>query len=457
MIERRVRMPGIACIALLSAGTLLSAQSPVRIPTSAGNSSAAPPLSITIVPAPLVIAVANASTLAIKTASLPNGALTSAYSATLSATGGAPPYTWLAGGLPGGIVLSTNGALSGTPTSPGIFTVTVTVNDSAGVSVSANLSLTILPSALKITTTGITPPALGTSFSVGFGATGGAPPYLWSATGLPGGITITSTGTLAGTPTVLGTSMITVNVSDSNGQQASETIPLTVILPAAPAVLFGGLPVTANPATQSSTPVTFNAAYPVDVTLNLTLTFAPLSGADDPNIQFSTGGRTAGFTIKTGSTIAASSIGVQTGTVAGTITITSQLLASGQDITPVPAPTKTIIIAPAAPSITSVTAVRNSAGFTVAIVGFDTTRAVTQIMFTFTAAAGSNLQTTSAAVQAASQFSSWYQSSASTAYGSQFSFTIPFTVAGNVQSIVSVAAMLVNAAGSSPPVAANLR
>jgi hypothetical protein len=398
----------------------------------------------------------NPSSLAVTTSSLPNGALTSAYSASLSATGGTPPYTWSASGLPAGITASSSGTLSGTPTSPGPFTVTVTVKDSAGVSASASLGLTILPAPLKITTTGISPPTLGASFSVAFGATGGAPPYTWSATGLPTGVTINSTGTLSGTPAAVGASPITVTVTDSNGLTASETLNLTVGLPAAPAVSITGLPSTANPGTQSTASVTFNAAYPVDVTVNLTLTFAPLSGADDPNIQFSTGGRTATLTVKAGATTSTASIGVQTGTVAGTITITSQLLAAGQDITPVPAPTKTLVIGPASPSVTSVTAAVNSTGFTVTIDGFDPTRAVTQVVFTFAAAAGSTLQASSVTISAASLFTSWYQSSASTAFGSQFSFTLPFTVTGNVQSIASVTVTLVNPTGTSTAMTTSL-
>ncbi len=398
----------------------------------------------------------NGPSLVVTTSSLPNGALTSAYSASLSATGGTPPYTWSASGLPAGIAVSSSGTLSGTPTSPGGFTVTVTVKDSTGVSASANLALTISSTPLKITTTGISPPTLGTSFSLAFGATGGAPPFTWSATGLPAGVAISPTGTLSGTASALGTSPITVNVTDSTGLKASETLNLTVALPAAPAVSIAGLPSTANPATQSTASVTFNATYPVDVTVNLTLTFTPLSGADDPNIQFSTGGRTATLTIKAGATTSTATIGVQTGTVAGTITITSQLLAAGQDITPVPAPTKTIVIGPSAPAITSVTASVNSTGFTVTLDGLDPTRGVTQVVFTFAAAAGSTLQTTSFTVSAASLFTSWYQSSASTAFGSQFSFTLPFTVTGNVQSITSVTVTLVNATGSSTAMTTSL-
>jgi hypothetical protein len=398
----------------------------------------------------------NPSTLKVTTSGLPGGALTASYSASLTATGGTPPYTWTAGGLPPGVTVSSSGILSGTPTSSGLFTVTVTVKDSTGVSISASLPLTISVAPVKITTTGISPPALGTAFSLAFGATGGAPPYTWSATGLPAGVTLSSTGTLSGTLGAVGSSSITVTVTDSTGLTATETLTLTVALPAAPVLTITGLPSTANPATQSTASVTFGATYPVDVTVNLTLTFAPLSGPDDPNIQFSTGGRTATLTIKAGTTTSTSTIGVQTGTVAGTITITTQLLAAGQDITPVPAPTKTIVIAPSAPSITSVTAVVNSTGFTVTIDGFDPTRAVTQVVFTFAAAAGSNLQASTATVSATSLYTSWYQSAASIPFGSQFSFTIPFTVTGNVQSLTSVTVTLVNPTGTSAAMSATL-
>ncbi len=50
---------------------------------------------------------------------------------TLAATGGTSPYTWTATGLPGGVTVATNGAVSGTPSESGSFTVTATVTDSA--------------------------------------------------------------------------------------------------------------------------------------------------------------------------------------------------------------------------------------------------------------------------------------------------------------------------------------
>ena len=72
--------------------------------------------------------------LQITTSSLPAGALNSAYSATLAAIGGNPPYKWSvsAGRLPKGLHLSkTTGTISGTPNKHdgGIYAFTVTVVD----------------------------------------------------------------------------------------------------------------------------------------------------------------------------------------------------------------------------------------------------------------------------------------------------------------------------------------
>jgi hypothetical protein len=63
--------------------------------------------------------------------SLPSGTQDTPYTgASFSATGGEPPYTWSASGLPAGLSMSTSGTISGTPTDSGTFTVLVTVTDS---------------------------------------------------------------------------------------------------------------------------------------------------------------------------------------------------------------------------------------------------------------------------------------------------------------------------------------
>lgn len=82
--------------------------------------------------------------LQISTTSLPGGQVGAAYSATIKATGGSPPYTWSAasGQLPAGLNLSAAGMIAGTPTLAGSSTMTIEVSDSAGISASSMLSIT---------------------------------------------------------------------------------------------------------------------------------------------------------------------------------------------------------------------------------------------------------------------------------------------------------------------------
>ncbi len=77
---------------------------------------------------------------------LANGIDATAYSATILASGGAAPYTYAvtSGSLPGGLALSSSGALSGTPTASGSSSFTVTATDANGCAGSQAYSLTIL-------------------------------------------------------------------------------------------------------------------------------------------------------------------------------------------------------------------------------------------------------------------------------------------------------------------------
>lgn len=65
---------------------------------------------------------------------LSNGFVGAVYSQTLGATGGIPPHTYSvsAGSLPGGLNLSIDGTLSGTPTNVGVFNFTVRATDVNG-------------------------------------------------------------------------------------------------------------------------------------------------------------------------------------------------------------------------------------------------------------------------------------------------------------------------------------
>ncbi|HEX5401039.1 MAG TPA: ExeM/NucH family extracellular endonuclease [Pseudonocardiaceae bacterium] len=62
---------------------------------------------------------------------------------TLAVSGGTPPYTWTATGLPAGLSISTDGIISGTPATAGTSSVTATATDSAGVSGSASFSFVV--------------------------------------------------------------------------------------------------------------------------------------------------------------------------------------------------------------------------------------------------------------------------------------------------------------------------
>ena len=64
-------------------------------------------------------------------------------SLTLSASGGTPPYTWTASGLPAGLSISSGGVISGTPSTVASYTVTVTAHDSASNTGTATFTWTI--------------------------------------------------------------------------------------------------------------------------------------------------------------------------------------------------------------------------------------------------------------------------------------------------------------------------
>jgi hypothetical protein len=94
-------------------------------------------VTVTIVPVPHV---------AISTTSLPGASEGVPYTATLTATGGTPPYMWSATGLPTGLSVDpATGVISGTPASgsAGSYNVAVTVTDSDSPAEMANATLSL--------------------------------------------------------------------------------------------------------------------------------------------------------------------------------------------------------------------------------------------------------------------------------------------------------------------------
>jgi alpha-tubulin suppressor-like RCC1 family protein len=80
----------------------------------------------------------------VTTASLPSGAVGTAYDETVSAEGGLAPYTWSATGLPAGLSIDpSSGEITGTPTTSAGYTPDVTVTDSAGLTYTADYAVQI--------------------------------------------------------------------------------------------------------------------------------------------------------------------------------------------------------------------------------------------------------------------------------------------------------------------------
>jgi hypothetical protein len=133
------------------------------------------------------------------------------------------PYTFSATGLPNGVSISSSGTISGTPTVSGTFNYTVTVTDKNGNKGTVNCTITVAPPAPVSGTCLNINAAQGSAITpitmVGSGGAGG--PYTFSASGLPSGLSMSSNGTISGTPNSTGTFNYTVTITDSKGNKGT--------------------------------------------------------------------------------------------------------------------------------------------------------------------------------------------------------------------------------------------
>jgi Fibronectin type III domain/Putative Ig domain len=170
-----------------------------------------------------------------------------AYTYTFTASGTpAPTLKVSSGALPPGLSLdATSGVLSGTPTTAGPATFTVTATN--GVSpdaVTPSITITVNPAQAAPVFTAATPPATataGTAYTYTFAASGTpAPTFHVSSGALPAGLSLnTTTGILSGTPTTAGTATFTVTATNGVSPDAvtpplTITVTATATAPAAP-------------------------------------------------------------------------------------------------------------------------------------------------------------------------------------------------------------------------------
>ncbi|MFT3990931.1 MAG: DUF3500 domain-containing protein [Luteolibacter sp.] len=117
-----------------------------------------------------------------------------------------------------------------TPTAAGTYHVTVI--STGGLTTSTSSVITV--SSPTVSTTSPLPSGeVGADYSQTFTATGGTSPYTWalSSGSLPAGLSLSTAGTLSGTPTTEGTSSFSVQVTDSASATATKTFSITVTEP----------------------------------------------------------------------------------------------------------------------------------------------------------------------------------------------------------------------------------
>lgn len=173
--------------------------------------------------------------ISITTGNLPSGTEEVPYTqVTLGATGGTLPYTWgiVSGTLPAGVTLSAN-VISGTPLQAGTYNFNIAVKDAESRESRKNLSITIEPNPPRIVTEFLAYGKVKEVYpSTTLGATGGKPSYTWTKTNgsLPPGLSLSTNGTISGTPTQAGTYSFTVRVTDSGSpaRTIDKTLSITI-------------------------------------------------------------------------------------------------------------------------------------------------------------------------------------------------------------------------------------
>lgn len=165
---------------------------------------------------------------------LPPGEVNIPYNATVSITGGNPPYTVVAikGSLPAGLAFGSPD-ITGTPLKARDSNVTIRVTDQVGAATKKTLKLRVLKAVL-ITNNALAAGRSDRSYDAAVKATRGKKPYSWALVSgaLPAGLDLDpATGRITGVPTETGNFAPTFRVTDSLGGMAQKSLALTITLP----------------------------------------------------------------------------------------------------------------------------------------------------------------------------------------------------------------------------------
>ena len=221
-----------------------------------------------------VALLAGTPVLSVSPVTLPMGMVRSAYSQTLTATGGTGPYRYsvTAGTLPQGLSLGASGGLAGTPALSGTYLFTITATDSSATPNTTSVAYALViqaapPAVITISPSGLPNGMVGVAYSQTLSANGGTPPYSFSfgPSPFPPGITMSSSGVISGAPTTVGSYSTTVYAQDSSADGpfiGSVTYSLTVTAATSATFMVAATPAMA----------TVSAGQPATYIVNITPT-----------------------------------------------------------------------------------------------------------------------------------------------------------------------------------------
>lgn len=226
---------------------------------------------------------------AIDPATLPDGAVGTAYNSVLSASGGVAPYSFslLSGALPIGVSFSSGGQFTGVPRSDGNFSLTVRATDANGQSASRVYTFSIAAPVLTITPATLPDGTTNIAYSHNLSTSGGIAPYSYSLVSgnLPIGVSFSSAGVFSGTPTTAGSYTAVVRSTDDAGYNT--TVSYTIVI-SSPSIAI-------DPPTLDAAVV--GDAYTVTLTASggaAPYVFALASGMLPPGVSFNSAGGFSG-------------------------------------------------------------------------------------------------------------------------------------------------------------------
>ena len=122
-------------------------------------------------------------------------------------------------------------SLDTTTLSNGVHSLIATASNAGGqTTTSAAVAINVNNPHLQITTSALPGGQVQVSYSTTLQASGGTPPYTWAGVSgqLPNGLSLSSSGTIFGTPTLAGSFTVTIGVNDSAGHSASSVFSINI-------------------------------------------------------------------------------------------------------------------------------------------------------------------------------------------------------------------------------------